>query len=96
MGTGAERALSKENLTMTVAEAIKALKKYPKDAEIYLIKDWEQECDEYGCFKELYRLREITEQRVIVENGMDWDEETEVLFDFEEEIAKPRIEKGGL
>ena len=48
---------------MTVKEALKELKKYPMDAEIYLVKDWEQECDEQGCFQILYRLRSITNEK---------------------------------
>ena len=81
---------------MTVAEAIKQLKKYPKDAEIYLVKDWEQECDEQGCFQILYRLRSITYQEPIVEDGMDWEQITEVLLDCEEEPAQGSIGKEGL
>lgn len=81
---------------MTVAEAIKELKKLPKDAEIYLVKDWEQECDEQGCFQTLYRLNTITEQSMVVEDGMDWKDETEVLLGFDEEPAQPRIDKGEL
>ena len=67
---------------MTVAEAIKQLKKYPKDAQIYL-----------GCFSILYRLRDIVSQRVVVGNGMDWEQITEVLLDFEEEQAQGSIGK---
>ena len=81
---------------MTVAEVIKELKKYPKNAEVYLIKDWEQECDEQGCFTTLYRVRDITHQVVTYDDGMDWHDETEVLFDFEDEPAMPSISKEGL
>ena len=81
---------------MTVAEALKELKKLPKDAEIYLVKDWEQECDEQGCFTILYRLRGITHQVVTFDDGMDWHDETEVLLDCEEEPAQPKIDKSEL
>lgn len=81
---------------MTVAEAIKQLKKYPKDADIYLVKDWEQECDEQGCFQILYRLRSITYQELVVEDGMDGKNVTEVLLDCEEEPAQGSIGKEGL
>ncbi len=81
---------------MTVAEAIKQLKKYPKDADIYLVKDWEQECDEQGCFQILYRLRSITYQELVVEDGMDGKDVTEVLLDCEEEPAQGSIGKEGL
>lgn len=81
---------------MTVKEALKELKKYPKDAEIYLVKDWTQECDEQGCFTILYRLRDITDQQLVVEDGMDWKDVTEVLLDCEEEPAQGSIGKEGL
>ena len=81
---------------MTVKEALKELKKYPKDAEIYLVKDWTQECDDQGCFQTLYRLRNITDQQLVVEDGMEWEQITEVLLDCEEEPAQPKIDKSGL
>lgn len=81
---------------MTVKEALKELKKYPKDAEIYLVKDWAQECDDQGCFTILYRLRDITDQQLVVEDGMDWKDVTEVLLDCEEEPAQPKIDNSGL
>ena len=66
---------------------MRELRKLPKDAEIYLVKDWTQECDEQGCFKQLYRLRDITHQVVTVEDGMEWEDITEVLLDVEEDAA---------
>ena len=77
---------------MKVAEAIKELKKLPNDAEIYLVKDWEH-ADENGNLSDLYRLGEITYQVVVVEDGMDWKDETEVLLGFEEQVARAIIEK---
>lgn len=49
---------------MKVSEAIDILKRYPKDCEIYLCKDWEQ-LDENGkliCpnLIYLYRLQDVT------------------------------------
>ena len=40
---------------MKVSEAIDILKRYPKDCEIYLCKDWE-DTDENGNLTNLYRL----------------------------------------
>lgn len=77
---------------MTVAEAIKYLKKYPKDAEIYLCKDYEQ-CDEDGNLTDLYRLNGICHQVVIIDEGMDWKDVTEVLLEFENKVAKYEINK---
>lgn len=77
---------------MTVAEAIKELKKYPKDAEIYLCKDYEQ-CDEDGYLTDLYRLNGICHQVVTIDEGMDWRNVTEVLVEFENERAHGEINK---
>lgn len=57
-----------------------------KDAEVYLVKDWEQ-TDEEGNLTDLYRLTNIADQMVIIDNGMDFEEEHEVILDFESERA---------
>lgn len=75
---------------MTVAEAIKGLKKYPKDAEIYLVKDY-GECDEDGYLIDLYRLNGISHQEVIIDEGMDWKDVTEVLVEFDNKRAQYEI-----
>lgn len=77
---------------MTVAEAIKYLKKYPKDAEIYLCKDYE-ECDEEGNLIDLYRLNGISHQVVIIDEGMDWKDVTEVLVEFDNKRAHYEVIK---
>lgn len=77
---------------MTVAEAIKYLKKYPKDAEIYLCKDYEQ-CDEDGNLTDLYRLDGICHQVVVIDEGMDWKDVTEVLLEFDNKVAHYEINK---
>lgn len=77
---------------MTVAEAIKYLKKYPKDAEIYLCKDYEL-CDEDGNLTDLYRLNGISHQVVIIDEGMDWKDVTEVLLEFENKRAHWEVNK---
>ena len=77
---------------MTVAEAIKQLKKYPKDAEIYLCKDYEL-CDEEGILIDLYRLNYISHQLVIIDEGLDWKDVTEVLMEFDNKRAQCEINK---
>ncbi len=77
---------------MTVAEAIKYLKKYPKDAEIYLCKDYE-ECDEEGNLIDLYRLNGISHQVIIIDQGMDFKDVTEVLMEFENKRAHYEVIK---
>ena len=77
---------------MTVAEAIKALKKLPKDAEIYLCKDYEL-CDEEGILIDLYRLNYISHQLVIIDEGMDWKDVTEVLMEFDNKRAHWEVNK---
>lgn len=57
-----------------------------KKAEVYLVKDWEQ-CDEYGCLTDLYRLSGISTQVHTVDTGLDFEEEYEVLLEVEEERA---------
>lgn len=49
---------------MKVSEAIELLKRYPKDCEIYLCKDWEQLDDNGNLICPnliyLYRLQDVT------------------------------------
>ena len=52
-----------------------------KDAEVYLCKDWE-EIDEDGCLTDLYELEDITEQSVIVDDGLDFTDIDEVILCF--------------
>lgn len=72
---------------MTVRELYNWCKAYKhKDAEVYLVKDWGQ-TDEEGNLTDLYRLTNIADQMVIIDNGMDFEEEHEVILDFESERA---------
>lgn len=57
-----------------------------KEAEVYLVKDWEQ-VDEDGNLTDLYRLDNVSEQVVIVDDGMDFADIHEVLLCFEEKRA---------
>lgn len=72
---------------MTVRELYNWCKAYrDKDAEVYLVKDWEQ-CDEQGCLTDLYRLSGICEQVAIEDTGMDFKDVHEVILEFETEQA---------
>lgn len=78
---------------MKVKDLIAALKKIKdKDSEVYLVKDWDQ-VDEERHLTDLYRLNDVTSQFFIVDMGMDWKEETEVLLVFDEQPANAIINK---
>ena len=63
-----------------------------KEAEVYLVKDWE-EVDEEGNLNDLYRLRDITTQVVIVAEGMNFKDVYEVLLDVDTERAHAEIHR---
>lgn len=69
---------------MTVRELRKALKGYDETAEVYLVRDWIQ-TNEMGEITSLSRLREVVDQRVVIDTGFDFEDETQVLLDFEED-----------
>ena len=69
---------------MTVRELRKALKGYDETAEVYLVRDWMQ-TNEMGEITSLSRLKEVTDQRVVIDTGFDFEDETQVLLDFEDE-----------
>lgn len=72
---------------MTVRDLYNWCKAYRyKDAEVYLVKDWEQ-CDEQGCLTDLYRLSGICDQVAIEDTGMDFKDVHEVILEFETEQA---------
>ena len=68
---------------MTVGELREALKGYDKTAEVYLVRDWIQ-TNEMGEVTSLSRLREVVDQRVVIDTGFDFEDEIQVLLDFEE------------
>ena len=76
--------------TMTVAELIKELRKLPKDAELYYVKDWDEQ-DEEGRYLDLHRLDYVIDQTIFIETGMGFLEEHQVIMDFEREVARPKI-----
>ena len=57
-----------------------------KDAEVYMVKDWDQ-FDENGTLTDLYRLKDISTQYIILDDGLDFVDVPEVLLEFEEERA---------
>lgn len=75
---------------MKVSQAIDILKKYPKDCEIYLCKDWEQ-LDDNGNLCDLYRLQDITSQTYYEDMGIECVEVTEVIMDFGNVNEEPTI-----
>lgn len=75
---------------MKVSEAIDLLKRYPKDCEIYLCKDWEQ-LDDNGNLTNLYRLQDVTSQSYYEDMGIECVEVTEVIMDFGNVNEEPTI-----
>ena len=75
---------------MKVSEAIDILKRYPKDCEIYLCKDWEQ-LDDNGNLTNLYRLQDVTSQSYYEDMGIECVEVTEVIMDFGNVNEEPKI-----
>lgn len=68
---------------MTVRELREALKGYDETAEVYLVRDWIQ-TNEMGEITSLSRLREVVGQRVVIDMGFVFEDEIQVLLDFEE------------
>ena len=69
---------------MTVGELKKALRGYKDSSEVFLVKDWEA-CNENGEPTELASLRSVTDQRVVIDMGLDFEDTTQVLLEFEED-----------
>lgn len=77
---------------MKVQELIKELKKLPKEAEVFLCKDWE-ELDENNQLCDLYRLNDVCHQVNIVDEGLEFKEYDEVILCFDEERAHAEINR---
>lgn len=72
---------------MTVRELYNWCKAYRhKEAEVYLVKDWEK-VDEQGCLTDLYRLKDVLDQLIVLDDGMDFIDKHEVLLEVDEECA---------
>lgn len=65
---------------MTVAEMIKALKAYPKDARVYVVNDWEV-VNENGELTDISEVEDFVSQRVVVDMGLDFVDEQQVLIE---------------
>ena len=71
---------------------MKELRKLPKDAEIFQVKDWDEQ-DEDGHFLDLYRLDYVIEDTIYIDTGFDFEEEKHIILDFERSKAKPKINR---
>lgn len=69
---------------MTVKELKNALKGLPADAEVYVVRNWES-VDEWGNLTDIAEVRDVQTQTVTVDEGLDFQDYTEVLI----EIAEP-------
>ncbi len=68
---------------MKVKDFIKELKRYPQDAEVYVVGDWEQ-YDEQGNLSDLKAVYDVSSQNVVIETSMDFEDVTEVLIEVRE------------
>lgn len=69
---------------MTVKELKNALKGLPADAEVYVVRNWEI-VDEWGNLTDIAEVRDVQTQTVTVDEGLDFQDYTEVLI----EMAEP-------
>ena len=68
---------------MKVKDFIKELKRFPQDAEVYVVGDWEK-YDEFGNLSDLKAVYDVSSQNVVIETGMDFEDVTEVLIEVRE------------
>ena len=68
---------------MKVKDFIKELKRYPQEAEVYVVGDWEK-YDEFGNLSDLKAVYDVSSQNVVIETGMDFEDVTEVLIEVRE------------
>ena len=68
---------------MKVKDFIKELKRYPQDAEVYVVGDWEK-YDEFGNLSDLKAVYDVSSQNVVIDTGMEFDDVTEVLIEVRE------------
>ena len=68
---------------MKVKDFIKELKRYPQDAEVCVVGDWEK-YDEFGNLSDLKAVYDVSSQNVVIETGMDFEDITEVLIEVRE------------
>lgn len=65
---------------MTVKELIRELKGYDGDAPVYLCLDWDQTNDQ-NELTQLGEVRGICSQRIVIDDGLDFHDEEQVLID---------------
>lgn len=75
---------------MKVSELIKELRKLPKDAEVYLCKDFD-ELDDDNNLVDLYRLNDVCSQVIILDDGLDFIDIHEVILCFDDKRATENI-----
>lgn len=68
---------------MTVRELRKALVGLPSDAEVYVVRDWTR-TDEDGNLDDLAVVADVHTQIVVVDEGMDFRDVTEILIEMRE------------
>ena len=68
---------------MKVKDFIKELKRYPQDAEVYVVGDWGK-YDEFGNLSDLKAVYDVSSQNVVIDTGMDFDDVTDVLIEVRE------------
>lgn len=68
---------------MKVKDFIKELKRFPQDAEVYVVGDWEK-YDEFGNLSDLKAVYDVSSQNIVIETGMDFEDVTEVLIEVRE------------
>lgn len=64
---------------MTAGELIKELRNYPKDADVYIVDNWDA-VDEDGHLTELREVNEVSVQHKVIDMGLDFEDITEVLL----------------
>lgn len=68
---------------MTVKDLKKELRGLDDNAEVFLVKDWDQVED--GILTDRYALNSVCHQTVIIDEGMDFVDVQEVILCFDEE-----------
>lgn len=68
---------------MTVGELKKALRGYKDNCPVFMVRDW-CACNDNGELTDLASLTGVTDQLVVVDMGLDFEDERQVLLEFEE------------
>lgn len=71
------------NNYMKVKELVKELKRYDQNADVVLVKDWEDVED--GILVDRYHLNSVTSQTIIEDQGLEFIDIQEVILEFENE-----------